>query len=116
MDEEIRHVSDTALWVAAFRAREGQRPDAAFDDPLALMLSGERGRAIARAIPRAALVEWGMIIRTSAIDRLIDEALIAGVAVLMQSVALGLNKTFSWPGNCIGESAGPIESAQRLPA
>jgi len=82
-DPAIRHVSDTALWVAGFRAREGQRSDAAFSDPLACILSGERGRAIARSIPRAALVEWGVIIRTSAIDRLISEALIAGVDTVL---------------------------------
>jgi Glycosyl transferase family 21/Leucine carboxyl methyltransferase len=86
-DPEIRHVSDTALWVAAFRAQEGRRPNAVFDDPLALILSGERGRAIARAIPRAAMVEWGMIIRTSAIDRLINEALVAGVDAVVNLIA-----------------------------
>jgi methyltransferase (TIGR00027 family) len=82
-DSEIRHVSDTALWVATFRAREGQRVDAAFDDPLASVLAGERGRAISRAISRSAMVEWGMIIRTSAIDRLINEALISGVDMVL---------------------------------
>jgi len=44
---------------------------------------GERGRAIARSIPRAAMVEWGMIVRTSAIDRLINEALSAGVDTVL---------------------------------
>ena len=81
-DGEIRHVSDTALWVAAFRAQEGRRPDAAFDDPLAA-LSGERGRAIARAVPRAEMVRWGVVVRTSAIDRLIHEALQSGVDMVV---------------------------------
>ncbi len=82
-DAEIRHVSDTALWVANYRMEEGQRTDAAFDDPLASILVGDRGRAIARAIPRARMVEWGMIMRTSAIDHLINEALIAGVDTVL---------------------------------
>lgn len=82
-DSVIRHVSDTALWVATFRAKEGQRADAAFDDRLASILAGERGRAIARALPRALMVEWGVIIRTSAIDRLINQALIAGVDTVL---------------------------------
>jgi len=82
-DSAIRHVSDTALWVATFRAQEGQRADAAFDDRLASILVGERGRAIARAIPRSVMVEWGTIIRTSAIDRLINEALSAGVDTVL---------------------------------
>ncbi|MHB8477033.1 MAG: hypothetical protein ACYDBZ_12200 [Steroidobacteraceae bacterium] len=75
VDSAIRHVSDTALWVATSTAKEGQRADAAFDDPLASTLAGERGRAIARSVSRATMLEWGMIIRTSAIDRLINEAL-----------------------------------------
>ena len=82
-DSSISHVSDTALWVASIRAQEGQRTNPAFNDPMAAMLSGERGRAIARAMPRAALVEWGVIIRTSAIDRLINEALAAGVDTVL---------------------------------
>jgi methyltransferase (TIGR00027 family) len=82
-DSPIIHVSDTALWVATFRAQEGQRADAAFDDPLASILTGERGRQIARAIPRAAMVAWGMVMRTSAIDRLIDEAVTAGIDTVL---------------------------------
>lgn len=76
-------MSDTALWVASFRAQEGQRADAAFEDPFAAILSGERGLAIARSIPCATTVEWGVIIRTSAIDRLINEALGAGVDTVL---------------------------------
>jgi methyltransferase (TIGR00027 family) len=82
-DSAICHVSDTALWVAAYRAQEGQRSDAAFDDPLASILAGGRGRAIARSMSRATMVEWGTIIRTSAIDRLIGEALVAGVDTVL---------------------------------
>jgi methyltransferase (TIGR00027 family) len=82
-DASIKHVSDTALWVATFRALEGQRADAAFDDPLASILAGDRGRAIARSMPRAPMVAWGMIIRTSAIDRLIIEAIRAGVNTVL---------------------------------
>jgi O-methyltransferase involved in polyketide biosynthesis len=31
----IRNVSDTARWVAVYRARETERPDAHFRDPFA---------------------------------------------------------------------------------
>jgi methyltransferase (TIGR00027 family) len=72
---EISHVSDTALWVAALRGREGERADAGFHDPLATMLAGIRGRKIARAMPRSALVAWSMAMRTTAIDLLINDAL-----------------------------------------
>lgn len=79
----IGHVSDTAWWVASFRALEGQRTDSAFNDPVAAILSGDRGRAIARAMSRAALTEWGVIIRTSAIDRLINGAIATGVDTVL---------------------------------
>jgi O-methyltransferase involved in polyketide biosynthesis len=39
----IRNVSDTALWVAVYRARETDRPDAVFRDPYARRLAGARG-------------------------------------------------------------------------
>ena len=83
VDSAIKHVSDTALWVATFRAQEGHRADAAFDDPLASILAGERGRAIAHSISRATMVKWGIIIRTSAIDRLINEAVVAGIDTVL---------------------------------
>jgi methyltransferase (TIGR00027 family) len=82
-DAAIAHVSDTALWVATYRAREGQRADAAFDDPLASLLAGERGAKIARSFSRTAMVAWGMIIRTAAIDRLIDAALASGIDTVL---------------------------------
>jgi methyltransferase (TIGR00027 family) len=82
-DSAITHVSDTALWVATLRAQERHRADAAFVDPLASILAGERGRAIALSFSRATMAEWDTIIRTSAIDRLINEALVAGVDTIL---------------------------------
>src|SRR6185369_17641435 len=43
----VSNVSDTARWVATYRAQETARPDALFKDPFAERLAGERGRAIA---------------------------------------------------------------------
>src|SRR5258708_6608102 len=82
-DSSITHVTDTAFWVAYFRAKESQRTAPAFHEPLASLLSGNRGRQIARSIPRASMVEWGMVVRTSAIDRLIYEALQSGVDTVL---------------------------------
>jgi methyltransferase (TIGR00027 family) len=82
-DAAITHVTDTALWVAACRAAEAARADPAFHDPLASVLAGERGRVIARSIPRSASVAWGVVVRTSAIDRLIGEAVQAGIDTVM---------------------------------
>ncbi len=76
---EISNVTDTALWVATFRGHEGERRDAAFDDPLANLLAGTRGCKIAAAMPRSAIVAWALIIRTVAIDRLLLEALATGI-------------------------------------
>jgi methyltransferase (TIGR00027 family) len=75
----ITHVSDTALWVAHFRAMEARRANAIFCDPLASLLAGERGRRIARSFPHSGNVAWGTVVRTSAIDRLISEALELGI-------------------------------------
>ena len=71
----ISHVADTALWMASIRAGESCRPDAVFRDALAAQLSGAEGAQIERSIPNAALSAWGVIIRTSAIDRLVAAAL-----------------------------------------
>jgi methyltransferase (TIGR00027 family) len=76
---KISNVSDTALWVATFRGNEGERADAAFHDPLAAMLAGSRGRKIAASMPRSAVAAWAMVVRTSAIDALIGEALKMGI-------------------------------------
>jgi len=43
----LRHISDTALWVAVYRAEESERTDAVFHDPYASKLAGERGTQIA---------------------------------------------------------------------
>jgi O-methyltransferase involved in polyketide biosynthesis len=43
---ELRNISDTAHWVAFYRALESERPDALFRDPFARRLAGERGARI----------------------------------------------------------------------
>jgi methyltransferase (TIGR00027 family) len=82
-DSSVTHVTDTAFWVAHFRAKETQRATPAFRDSLAALLCGKRGRKIARSIPRAAIVEWGTVVRTSAIDGLIHELLQSGVDTVL---------------------------------
>jgi len=74
----IFHVSDTARWVAVYRAWETARPDALFRDPLADRLAGERGRAIAAATPRAAVTGWSAITRTRLIDDLVLDSIAHG--------------------------------------
>lgn len=75
---EIRSVADTALWMASIRALESARHDAIIQDPLASLLAGERGKGIERSMPRSAMVAWGVIVRASAVDRLLIEVLRQG--------------------------------------
>lgn len=86
----IAHVTDTAFWVGALRANEAQRSDAVFHDPLASLVAGTRGEKIAHAMPDTAVVQWGVIVRTSAIDTLIGEMLNQGVERIV-NVGAGLD-------------------------
>ncbi len=79
MDEEIHHVSDTAMWIAAYRAQESDRPDAVFKDPLARKLAGPRGFAMVATTPYTDAMAFAMVARTTAIDRLILSAIQKGV-------------------------------------
>ena len=74
-DPLISNVSDTARWVATYRATESARPDALFHDPLAERLAGERGRAIVASAPRTIRNGWWLVARTKVIDDVIIEAI-----------------------------------------
>ncbi len=69
MTELVRNISDTARWVAGYRAQESARKDALFQDHLADRLAGERGRAIAGAAIKHAA--WALVTRTRLIDDLV---------------------------------------------
>jgi methyltransferase (TIGR00027 family) len=79
----IADVSDTAFWVAHHRGAEGARSDAMFRDPLATVLAGERGKAIAEAMPAAAFTAWLVSVRTVLIDNFIEQALAEGVDTVL---------------------------------
>jgi methyltransferase (TIGR00027 family) len=68
---EITHVSDTALWVACYRALETERPDALFKDPYARRLAGERGFEILKALPGGRQMSWPLVTRTAVMDEII---------------------------------------------
>jgi methyltransferase (TIGR00027 family) len=102
MSELVRNVSDTARWVATYRARESARHDALFRDPLAARLAGERGEAIAKlASPHSA---WSLITRTRLIDDLVATTVAEGCPRLLDLAAgfdtrpyrLELPPDFSW--------------------
>ncbi len=80
----IQDVSDTAIWVAYYRAVETDRPDAIIRDPLARRLVGERGEAIANTFTRTGqYTAWTVIARTVIIDEYIQGALQAGVDAIV---------------------------------
>src|SRR5262249_40428802 len=86
----IRNISDTALWVAVYRARETDRPDALFRDPLARRLAGERGEQIARSMQFGERHAWSYVARTWVVDRIITEQVRLG-ADMVVNLAAGLD-------------------------
>lgn len=78
-DPIINDVSDTALWVAHYRAQETKRPDALFQDPLAERLAGEKGKQIAAKMMGSRYTAWTLAIRTVVIDAYITELVATGV-------------------------------------
>lgn len=83
----LRNVSDTARWVAWYRAEESDRPDAAFKDPLARRLAGERGARIAAGMPDANKNSWAFVARTLAFDRFVREEVARGADLVINLAA-----------------------------
>jgi methyltransferase (TIGR00027 family) len=90
MSPLIENVSDTARWVAMYRAQESSRPDALFHDPFAERLAGERGRAILEGMPGGKRWGWPMVVRTVTFDRLIEREVAAGADCVV-NLAAGLD-------------------------
>ncbi|HVS88457.1 MAG TPA: SAM-dependent methyltransferase [Candidatus Acidoferrum sp.] len=86
----IRNISDTARWVAVYRARESDRPDAIFRDPFARRLAGERGEQIANSMPLGRDNDWSMVTRTCLIDQFVMEQVHEGVDMVV-NLAAGLD-------------------------
>jgi methyltransferase (TIGR00027 family) len=83
VDTPIENVSDTAFWVAHYRAVEGARPRPLFHDPLAGVLTGERGKDIAAAMPNGRFTAWAVAVRTVLIDDFITRVIGEGVDTVM---------------------------------
>ena len=88
--EPLRHISDTALWVAAYRAEESERDDALFHDPHASELTGERGFRLLETIPKGRSMAWPMVVRTVLMDRIVGERIAAGCDYVV-NLAAGLD-------------------------
>lgn len=67
----INDVTDTAIWVAAYRAEENDRKDALFRDPFARLLIGDHGDTLARRTQGSRYTAWSVVVRTCIIDQFI---------------------------------------------
>lgn len=86
----ITHVSDTARWVAMYRAMETDRPDALFKDPYARRLAGEKGGEILRTMRRARSWAWPHIVRTATLDEMVRRCVADGADAVL-NLAAGLD-------------------------
>ncbi len=86
----IRNISDTARWVAMYRALESEREDAVFRDPHARRLAGERGEKIIKTVTWANRHTWSYVARTYLFDAFIAREVQAG-ADLVLNLAAGLD-------------------------
>jgi len=89
--DQIQHVSDTALMVAACRALETARPDGLVRDPFAAKLAGPRGDAILHGITGWQLICFGIGVRTRFLDDLIIETIARESIEVVLSVGAGLD-------------------------
>lgn len=85
----IKNVSDTAKWVAEYRAMETDRPDAIFRDPYARRLAPE-GAQIVESMKDGRKFGWPMIVRTAVFDEIILARIRSG-ADLVLNLAAGLD-------------------------
>lgn len=92
MEDEylIRNISDTAFWMAVYRARETERRIPLFKDPFANLLAGEHGKKIAEGMSARAGNEWAFIVRTHLFDTFIMQQVARG-ADLVINLAAGLD-------------------------
>ncbi len=87
----VSHISDTARWVAAYRAIESNRPDALFHDPFAAKLAGDLGPKIAGKMRRTmGRSGWPIVVRTKIIDELVLAAVREGADRIL-NLAAGLD-------------------------
>ena len=90
MELLIENISDTAKWVAVFRADESDRPDAIFHDPYARRLAGEKGAEIAKAITFSKKNSWSFVARTYLFDEYVQQHVEQGYDMII-NLAAGLD-------------------------
>ncbi len=90
MKSLVENISDTARWVAIFRAEETERPDAIFKDPYARILAGEKGEQIANRIEFSKKNSWTFVARTFLFDEYINQHVAEGYDMIV-NLAAGLD-------------------------
>lgn len=89
-DERVlRNVSDTAVWVASYRARETERPDALFRDPYAQRFLDARSEEMTAALGQDRNA-WAFVTRELLFDHFVTQEVAAG-ADLVLNLAAGLD-------------------------
>lgn len=86
----IRNISDTALWVAIYRAMESEQKDPVFRDPFARRLAGKRGEEIMSSIKKSQQYAWSYTARTHLIDTFVEQE-VANGADMVIDLAAGLD-------------------------
>jgi len=86
----IRNISDTALWVAVYRAQESERPHPLFRDPFAEKLAGDRGVQIAKNMRFAQRHAWSYVARTWLVDQIVATRVQQGTDMVV-NLAAGLD-------------------------
>ena len=87
----IGNVSDTARWVAVYRAQESDRPDPLFHDRFARALAGDQGQSIVSGLPGAETSGWAISVRTAVFDEMILRAIGTHGVDLVLNLAAGLD-------------------------
>jgi len=87
----ITSVSDTARWVAMYRAMESERPDALFRDPYARRLAGPAGEEILASMPQGRKWAWPMIVRTAVMDEIVMRLITQQGVDTVLNLAAGLD-------------------------
>jgi methyltransferase (TIGR00027 family) len=101
-DTPVSHISDTARWVAVYRAMESERPDALFRDPYARKLAGAEGEAILSGMKKGRQFAWPMIVRTAVMDEVIERCVNREGYDAVMNLAAGLDTRpyrLDLPGN-----------------
>lgn len=104
MERLVENISDTAKWVAYFRAMESERPDAVFHDPFARKLAGDKGEQIAAAVDFSRQHGWSFVARTFLFDQYVDRHVGQGYNTVVNLAAgldtrpyrLNLPSTLKW--------------------